>query len=372
MTALRPAAQNEGPYVTSLSETKKAFTYGDMTLDVKTIYYVFNANENAEPAFYKQPKSGEVLLGEQHTVTWGTNFTPLKVAVVTYRTGFRILSNVLDDPTTRSYSFSVMSNGFYQIRAYYSDTEYISSDKIYVTEKKNLTYSVDGTVSGVETGVDVTLELWAKDGTAPAFTAALTGNGKYSWTEVPEGDYTLKVSASGYLDYSADISVTQDVSYSLTMEGLPAASITGTVRSTGAGDAAVLVSLYKNGERVNTTGNYGNSIRYSFDECSAGAYTVRAERAGCITKEVQVELSGSDVTVNINLNAVPDDYILGDADGNGTVNVADILIIRKYIAGMVDETCLDLRAADVTGDEFIATSDVLKIRKYMAGLIDEL
>lgn len=57
----------------------------------------------------------------------------------------------------------------------------------------------------------------------------------------------------------------------------------------------------------------------------------------------------------------------GDANGDNAVNMKDVLVIRKYIAGLTEE--LDLTASDVNNDGAVNMKDVLLIRKYIAGLI---
>ncbi len=60
----------------------------------------------------------------------------------------------------------------------------------------------------------------------------------------------------------------------------------------------------------------------------------------------------------------------GDANNDGDVNMKDVLLIRKYIAGM--DVALIFQNADVNGDGFINMKDVLVVRKFMAGLIKTL
>ena len=66
----------------------------------------------------------------------------------------------------------------------------------------------------------------------------------------------------------------------------------------------------------------------------------------------------------------PKDIIYGDANGDGTVNMKDVLMIRKYIAELPVDIALD--AADANGDGVVNMKDVLIVRKYIAGLIDIL
>ena len=64
-------------------------------------------------------------------------------------------------------------------------------------------------------------------------------------------------------------------------------------------------------------------------------------------------------------NAEPVTPVLyGDANGDGVVNMKDVLAVRKYVAEM--ETALDLAAADINRDEAINMKDVLAVRQIVA------
>lgn len=61
---------------------------------------------------------------------------------------------------------------------------------------------------------------------------------------------------------------------------------------------------------------------------------------------------------------LPSSGIYGDANGDGAINMLDVLLIRKYIAKQ--PVTLDLDAAEVTCDGSINMLDVLLIRKFIA------
>ena len=62
-----------------------------------------------------------------------------------------------------------------------------------------------------------------------------------------------------------------------------------------------------------------------------------------------------------------DDVLLGDANGDGDINLKDVLAARKYVAGM--EVEIDLVASDVNFDDAVNMKDILLIRKYIAEMI---
>lgn len=62
----------------------------------------------------------------------------------------------------------------------------------------------------------------------------------------------------------------------------------------------------------------------------------------------------------------PVEFIYGDVNGDGRVTTADVILIRKHMAGGWGVT-LNEEAADVNCDGRITTADVILIRKHMAG-----
>ncbi len=58
--------------------------------------------------------------------------------------------------------------------------------------------------------------------------------------------------------------------------------------------------------------------------------------------------------------------LCGDANGDGAINMKDVLGLRKFIVGLED--LADWDAADVNNDANIDMKDVLLVRKYLAGI----
>lgn len=61
--------------------------------------------------------------------------------------------------------------------------------------------------------------------------------------------------------------------------------------------------------------------------------------------------------------------LLGDADGDGYVNMGDVYLIEAYIADPSTVTSIDTANADVNGDSTVDETDADLIREYLAGNI---
>ncbi|MBR3289773.1 MAG: hypothetical protein IKI63_03230, partial [Clostridia bacterium] len=57
-------------------------------------------------------------------------------------------------------------------------------------------------------------------------------------------------------------------------------------------------------------------------------------------------------------------------NGDGSVDMKDVLMMRKFIANM--DVTIDQTAADVNCDGSVDMKDVLMMRKFIARLIDRL
>ena len=65
-----------------------------------------------------------------------------------------------------------------------------------------------------------------------------------------------------------------------------------------------------------------------------------------------------------------DTPLYGDANGDGSVNMKDVLLMRKFLAGM--NVSIDEKAADVDVSGTINMKDVLMMRKFLANVIEKL
>jgi DNA-directed RNA polymerase subunit RPC12/RpoP len=83
-------------------------------------------------------------------------------------------------------------------------------------------------------------------------------------------------------------------------------------------------------------------------------HVVRCAKCGCEVSRDLVEL-----------------YLLGDANGDGEISVLDAMVVAQYIVGDIDETQLNLAAANVNGDEEISVLDAMLIAQHIVGDITQ-
>ena len=84
------------------------------------------------------------------------------------------------------------------------------------------------------------------------------------------------------------------------------------------------------------------------------------------TCTVTVEFGGFSVSFDV---SVKKQFVIvrGDVDGNGDVNMKDVLLCRKIVAGAADDGEIVLENTDLDGDGNVTMKDILILRKILAG-----
>ncbi len=120
---------------------------------------------------------------------------------------------------------------------------------------------------------------------------------------------------------------------------------------------------YKDGRTVSGTRYYIQRVtgeKFSFYDGQD-----KDNRWGIGTHTVRMVFDGYLAYYEIEITPVK---VPGDINGDGDVTVKDVLLMRRYIAGLEDLTDEQLRRGDMNGDGDVTTKDVLKARRYIAGL----
>ena len=71
------------------------------------------------------------------------------------------------------------------------------------------------------------------------------------------------------------------------------------------------------------------------------------------------------LTFSFATNSFAKTTMAGDLDNNNSINLVDLLLLRKYLANY--DVKINVNAADTDGNSKVGLSDLLKLRKYLAG-----
>ena len=118
-------------------------------------------------------------------------------------------------------------------------------------------------------------------------------------------------------------------------------------------------------ENVTTIRDFAFGYNYSYDSHSylpIEGFTI------CGKKGTEAERYANE---NGFIFKEPGAAVIGDVNGDNSVDVLDAAVVQKYAAGKTDLTAEQLYAADVNGDNNADVLDAAMIQKYAAGKITE-
>ena len=211
-----------------------------------------------------------------------------------------------------------------------------------------------GSLLSQEKGGKITLMWFSVDGD-------ITADGelmrlKFAINDSAEGDYALGVR---YLP--ADILNEAGEQVPLLVENGSICIgyiVAGKVKSQGEGEAQV--RLLQNGEELQKSSAKDGA--YSFGPLPAGAYSLEFSKKDHGVYRYDFSFDGADRRID------PVMHLLGDANGNGRVSIADAVMVLRFCAGNLPVGCIDRVAADVSAvDAEITTLDAVMLLKHLMG-----
>ena len=159
----------------------------------------------------------------------------------------------------------------------------------------------------------------------------------------------------------------------LTMTGFDFSKDFSSENNSTSEDFGALYSVVINSSNKNTTAcGVIATITFKVKETVAtGAYTIDIlydpdEILNASQEKVSFTVECGTVHVNAK------DTLLGDVNGDGTIDAADAVMIQRYDSGLTTLTDEQLAAADINADGLVDAADAVKIQRYDAGLIAEL
>ena len=201
--------------------------------------------------------------------------------------------------------------------------------------------------------------------TAPAFTYALAGDTSAAQAGTP---ISLEPSLTADKDYNL-----YSAEYQL---AVPSADFSvDSVTPAGGWQAQSAVSGMNNVITFTYLDTAGTPVAANAP-VSLGTFTVTPLSAGektftvteaVVTKEDAQQygsVTAPDTTFTV---ADGSTVIKGDVNGSGTVTIADVILLRKYLAGAITLTTEQLDAADFNDSGTVSIADLIQLRKYLAG-----
>ena len=135
-------------------------------------------------------------------------------------------------------------------------------------------------------------------------------------------------------------------------------AVSGNVTCAGKEQSKVTLSLlFKGGAQafriVKLTGNRGS---FAMEDLDMGLYTLRAEKAGHVTREYPLVVTGGTVTQDVKLQ------LLGDVNGDGRTNTGDVARIYAHARRSTKiEDTYQLQCADFNSDGKVNVGDAAKV-----------
>ena len=87
-------------------------------------------------------------------------------------------------------------------------------------------------------------------------------------------------------------------------------------------------------------------------------------------RTVTVELEHFSTYILADMEAQVEQVLMGDANGDGTVNYLDAMLIAQYYVGDIEDTDLNLDATDVNDDGIVNYLDAMMVAQFYVGDID--
>ena len=142
-------------------------------------------------------------------------------------------------------------------------------------------------------------------------------------------------------------------------------TVSGTATSFGSNTDDVTIQLIKSGEPEASyeTVVKGKIASYSIEGVAPGTYTMKVMKNNHVTREYTVTVGAENVTQDVEI------WLLGDVNGDGTINVKDKKLIFNHLndpSGALTGYALDV--GDVNRDGTINVKDKKLIFNHLKGI----
>ncbi|MCC8069518.1 MAG: dockerin type I domain-containing protein [Ruminococcus sp.] len=110
---------------------------------------------------------------------------------------------------------------------------------------------------------------------------------------------------------------------------------------------------------------------YAYDNVTIGdEIQLSVGGSGVVTDPTETDPTETDPTDTTLGGSDSDTVLLGDVNADGSVKSNDLLLLKKYLLGLSEESDINFVNSDVTKDGDIKSNDLLLLKKYLLGLED--
>ena len=178
---------------------------------------------------------------------------------------------------------------------------------------------------------------------------------KFKVKDTARGDYPLEIT---YLPEDLLNSNREQDPYTVVEGKISTGStVSGNVTSFGEATEPVTLRLLENGTEIDKVTSTDGT--YSFSPVSPGTYTIEVSKLNHTTRTYEITVDREDVVEDVAI------YLKGDVNNDGTINVKDATLLRRYVAEW-DGVTVDIDTADVNADGIINVKDATILRRYVA------
>ena len=142
-------------------------------------------------------------------------------------------------------------------------------------------------------------------------------------------------------------------------------TVSGTITSFNSTTDTITVELWKAGAAAvaYTTTTTGNTAVYKFDSVEAGSYTMKVSKLNHVTREYEITVGNEAVMQDVKI------CLIGDANCNGSVNLADYAAVLKHVKNIQKITdAYALRCADANCNGSVNLADYAAILKHVKNI----
>ena len=145
-------------------------------------------------------------------------------------------------------------------------------------------------------------------------------------------------------------------------------TVSGTVTSFGSNTDDVTIQLIKSGasEASYETVVKGKIASYSIEDVAPGTYTMKVMKQNHVAREYTVTVSTENVTQDVKL------CLKGDANGSGTVDIEDAMLVFYHVAKKSYLGDEGLAACDTNADGTVDIEDAMTVFYFVAKKIDKI